>query len=67
MTKEEEETKDNQNKRNKVKHFQFKNKINKLKKHNLNKKKKKLQKDKVVEEDQDKVNNDLVYSILFKI
>jgi hypothetical protein len=61
MTKEKVEIKDNQNKKNKDKQFQLNNKIKMPQKHKPNKRKKMLQKEKVAEEDQDKVKNDLIF------
>jgi hypothetical protein len=62
-TKEEVETttKDNQSKRNKDKQYQLNNKIKTPQLHRPNKIKKMLQKEKVAEEGQDKVNNDLIF------
>jgi hypothetical protein len=61
MIKEKVETEDSQNKKNKEKQSQLNSKLKMPQKLRLNKIKKMLQKDKVVEEDQDKVKNDLIF------
>jgi hypothetical protein len=59
--KEKVEIEDSQNKKNKEKQSQLNSKLKMPQKLRLNKIKKMLQKDKVVEEDQDKVKNDLIF------
>jgi hypothetical protein len=59
--KEKVEIEDSQNKKNKEKQSQLNSKLKMPQKLRLNKIKKMLQKDKVVEEGQDKVKNDLIF------
>jgi hypothetical protein len=59
--KEKVEIEDSQNKKNKEKQSRLNSKLKMPQKLRLNKIKKMLQKDKVVEEDQDKVKNDLIF------